>query len=72
VIRAFVRNFTRFVRKGESMEINKKHSSGVITDLQNDFLSEKRAMWGLGGDSVEENKTLESIERIVRRYSNRR
>jgi hypothetical protein len=54
------------------MEINKKHSSGVITDLQNDFLSEKRAMWGLGGDSVEENKTLESIERIVRRYSNRR
>jgi nicotinamidase-related amidase len=38
----------------------------VITDPQNDFLSEKGVTWELVGDSVKENKTVENIERIVK------
>ncbi len=48
------------------MEINKKDTAVVITDPQNDFLSEKGVTWGLVGDSVKENKTVENIERIVK------
>ncbi len=38
----------------------------MITDPQNDFLSEKGVTWELVGDSVKENKTVENIERIVK------
>ena len=38
----------------------------MITDPQNDFLSENGVTWGLVGDSVKENKTIENIERIVK------
>ena len=48
------------------MEINKKDTAVVITDPQNDFLSEKGVTWELVGDSVKENKTVENIERIVK------
>ncbi|KPK21385.1 MAG: isochorismatase [Nitrospira bacterium SG8_3] len=48
------------------MEISKKDTAVVITDPQNDFLSEKGVTWGLVGDSVKENKTVENIERIVK------
>ncbi|MBW2492613.1 MAG: cysteine hydrolase [Deltaproteobacteria bacterium] len=48
------------------MEINKKDTAVVITDPQNDFLSEKGVTWELVGDSVRENKTVENIERIVK------
>ena len=48
------------------MEINKKDTAVVITDPQNDFLSEKGVTWALVGDSVKENKTVENIERIVK------
>jgi len=48
------------------MEINKKDTAVVITDPQNDFLSEKGVTWGLVGDSVKENKTVENIERIIK------
>jgi nicotinamidase-related amidase len=48
------------------MEINKKDTAVVITDPQNDFLSEKGVTWELVGDSVKENKTVENIERIIR------
>jgi hypothetical protein len=33
------------------MEINKKDTAVVITDPQNDFLSEKGVTWELVGDS---------------------
>ena len=48
------------------MEINQKDTAVVITDPQNDFLSEKGVTWELVGDSVRENKTVENIERIVK------
>jgi nicotinamidase-related amidase len=48
------------------MEINKKDTALVITDPQNDFLSEKGVTWGLVGDSAKENKTVENIERIIK------
>ena len=48
------------------MEINQKDTAVVITDPQNDFLSEKGVTWELVGDSVKENKSVENIERIVK------
>ncbi|MGD9041083.1 MAG: cysteine hydrolase [Desulfobacteraceae bacterium] len=48
------------------MEINKNDTAVVITDPQNDFLSEKGVTWELVGDSVKENKTVENIERIIK------
>ena len=48
------------------MEINQKDTAVVITDPQNDFLSENGVTWELVGDSVKENKTVENIERIVK------
>jgi nicotinamidase-related amidase len=46
------------------MDIDKKNTALVITDPQNDFLSEKGVAWQLVGDSVKENKTVENIERL--------
>jgi nicotinamidase-related amidase len=48
------------------MEINKNDTAVLITDPQNDFLSEKGVTWELVGDSVKENKTVENIERIIK------
>jgi len=48
------------------MEINQKDTAVLITDPQNDFLSEKGVTWELVGDSVKENKTVENIERIIK------
>ena len=48
------------------MDMNNKDTAVVITDPQNDFLSEKGVTWELVGDSVKENKTVENIERIVK------
>ena len=48
------------------MEINQNDTAVVITDPQNDFLSEKGVTWELVGDSVKENKTVENIERILK------
>ena len=48
------------------MEINQKDTAVVITDPQNDFLSENGVTWELVGDSVKENKTVENIERIIK------
>jgi nicotinamidase-related amidase len=52
------------------MEINKHDTAVLITDPQNDFLSEKGVTWELVGDSVKENKTIENIERIVKAAKN--
>jgi nicotinamidase-related amidase len=48
------------------MEINKNDTAVLITDPQNDFLSEKGVTWGLVGDSVRENKTIENIESLIK------
>lgn len=36
----------------------------VVTDPQNDFLHEEGAVWGVVGDNVEANNTIENIERL--------
>ena len=38
----------------------------VITDPQNDFLSEKGVVWGLVGESVKENGTIEHLEQLLK------
>ena len=37
----------------------------VLTDPQNDFLSEQGVAWELVGDSVQENGTIQNIERLL-------
>ena len=37
----------------------------VITDPQNDFLSEDGVTWGLVGDSVTENNTVQHIGQLL-------
>jgi nicotinamidase-related amidase len=48
------------------MNINKNDTAVLITDPQNDFLSEKGVTWKLVSDSVKENKTIENIERLFK------
>ena len=48
------------------MNINNKDTAVLITDAQNDFLSEQGVTWKLVGDSVKENKTVENIERLFK------
>ena len=48
------------------MDINEHNTALLITDPQNDFLSETGATWQLVGDSVKENKTIENIERLLK------
>ena len=44
------------------MNINKHDTAVLLTDPQNDVLSEQGVGWGLVGDSVQENNTVENIE----------
>lgn len=48
------------------MEINNKDTALLLTDVQNDFLSEEGVTWDLVGDSVKENKTVENIDRLFK------
>ena len=48
------------------MDINSSNTAVLITDPQNDFLSEQGVTWELVGDSVKENKTIENIERLFK------
>jgi nicotinamidase-related amidase len=48
------------------MEFSKTDTAVLLTDVQNDFLSEQGATWQLVGDSVTENKTVENIERLFK------
>jgi nicotinamidase-related amidase len=48
------------------MEISKKDTAVLLTDVQNDFLSEQGVTWGLVGGSVTENGTVENIERLFK------
>ncbi len=48
------------------LEIDPATTALVITDPQNDFLSEKGATWGVVGKSVEANHTVENIEALLK------
>ena len=48
------------------MSINNKDTAVLLTDVQNDFLSEQGVTWELVGESVTENKTVENIERLFK------
>ncbi len=48
------------------MEIESKDTALLVTDAQNDFLSEKGVTWQLVGDSVKENNTIENIEQLFK------
>ncbi len=48
------------------MDASPSDTALVITDPQNDFLSENGVTWQLVGDSVKENKTVEHIEELLK------
>ena len=49
-----------------NMELDLSRTAIVITDPQIDFLSPEGVTWGLVGNSVTENKTVENIERLFK------
>jgi nicotinamidase-related amidase len=48
------------------MEFSKSDTALVVIDPQNDVLSEKGVSWGLVGDSVKENNTVENLDRLFK------
>jgi nicotinamidase-related amidase len=48
------------------VDINKSDTAVLVTDPQNDFLSEKGVTWALVGDSVTDNNTIGNIERLFK------
>ena len=48
------------------MEFAKSDTALVIIDPQNDVLSEKGVSWGLVGESIRENNTVENIEALFK------
>ena len=48
------------------MEIDPERTAIVVTDPQNDFLSPEGVTWGVVGESVTENKTVENIETLFK------
>ena len=48
------------------MTIDPARTALLVTDPQNDFLSPEGATWGLVGENVIENGTIENIERLFR------
>ena len=48
------------------MEIVEGRTAIVITDPQNDFLSPDGVTWGVVGESVTENNTVENLDRLMR------
>jgi nicotinamidase-related amidase len=48
------------------MSIDSEHTALVITDPQNDFLSPEGVTWGVVGESVTENNTVENIEALLK------
>jgi nicotinamidase-related amidase len=48
------------------LEIEPGRTAVVITDPQNDFLSPEGVTWGVVGESVTENHTVENIEALFR------
>ncbi len=52
------------------MQIDPKNTALVVTDPQNDFLSPDGVTWGVVGESVTENGTVENIERLFQLAKN--
>jgi nicotinamidase-related amidase len=48
------------------MEFDTSTTALVVTDPQNDFLSEKGVTWQLVGKSVTDNQTVENIEKLFK------
>ena len=48
------------------LTIKKGRVAVVVTDPQNDFLSPKGVAWGVVGQSVQENNTVENLETLFR------
>jgi nicotinamidase-related amidase len=48
------------------MEIDPARTAILITDPQNDFLSPEGVTWGVVGESVTENNTVENIESLMK------
>ncbi len=48
------------------MEIDPSCTALVLTDPQNDFLSPDGVMWGVVGESVTENHTVENLEALLK------
>ncbi len=46
------------------MQFNKHDTALVVIDPQNDVLSEKGVSWGLVGESVKDNNTVENLARL--------
>ena len=48
------------------MTIDRAHTALVLTDPQNDFLSPEGVTWGVVGQSVTDNNTVENIEALLK------
>lgn len=48
------------------MDINKSDTAILVTDPQNDFLSETGVTWELVGGSVQDNNTVGNLERLFK------
>ena len=48
------------------MDVNASDTAIVITDPQNDFLSEEGVTWQLVGERVKGNSTVENIEALLK------
>jgi nicotinamidase-related amidase len=48
------------------MQIDPARTAVLITDPQNDFLSPEGVTWGVVGNSVTENNTVENIEKLMK------
>ena len=46
------------------MQLHQNDTALVVIDPQNDVLSEKGVSWGLVGESVNENNTVENLDRL--------
>ena len=47
------------------MDADPKNTAVLITDPQNDFLSPGGVTWGVVGESIQENNTVENIDRLM-------
>ena len=53
------------------MQFHQNDTALVVIDPQNDVLSEKGVSWGLVGESVKENNTVENLARLFTAAKNR-
>ena len=47
-------------------QVDRRNTTLVITDPQNDFLSPRGVTWGVVGESVKENRTVENIDSLLK------